>query len=103
MPAHEQGPDDQVSIGQVLHALLPPLVLIFAVLGSILAGLATPTEAAGVGAIGALLLAVSRRELTYPRLREVMQEFIAGFDLFIAADGVLRRDVTACAETAAVE
>ena len=42
---------------RVLHALVPPLVLIVAVLGSILAGVATPTEAAGVGAIGALLLA----------------------------------------------
>ncbi len=42
---------------RVSHALVPPLVLIVAVLGSILAGVATPTEAAGVGAIGALLLA----------------------------------------------
>jgi TRAP-type mannitol/chloroaromatic compound transport system permease large subunit len=44
-------------IGQVLHALVPPVVLIVAVLGSILAGIASPTEAAGVGAVGALLLA----------------------------------------------
>ncbi len=43
--------------GQIAHALLPPVILIVAVLGSILAGIATPTEAAGVGAIGALLLA----------------------------------------------
>ena len=41
---------------RVLKALIPPLVLIVAVLGSILAGVATPTEAAGVGAIGSLLL-----------------------------------------------
>ena len=73
MPAHHIDPDDKTSFGQVLHALVPPLVLVFAVLGSILAGLATPTEAAGIGAIGALLLAISRRELTWPRLREVMQ------------------------------
>lgn len=44
-------------LGQVLHALLPPVILIVAVLGSILAGIASPTEAAGVGAVGALMLA----------------------------------------------
>ncbi len=42
---------------QIMHALLPPIVLIISVLGSILAGVATPTEAAAVGAIGATLLA----------------------------------------------
>jgi TRAP-type mannitol/chloroaromatic compound transport system permease large subunit len=42
---------------KVLHALVAPIVLIVSVLGSILAGVATPTEAAGVGAIGATLLA----------------------------------------------
>jgi tripartite ATP-independent transporter DctM subunit len=73
MPAHVREADAQVSLSQVLRALLPPLVLIFAVLGSILAGLATPTEAAGVGAMGALLLALLRRQLDLPRLREVMQ------------------------------
>jgi len=73
MPAHVRGPDEQISITQLLNALLPPLFLIFAVLGSILTGLATPTEAAGVGAMGALLLAIGRRELTLSRLQEVMQ------------------------------
>ncbi|MFC1672797.1 TRAP transporter large permease subunit [Pseudomonadota bacterium] len=42
---------------RLLHALMPPMVLIIAVLGSILGGVATPTEAASVGAVGALLLA----------------------------------------------
>ncbi|WP_019961692.1 TRAP transporter large permease [Woodsholea maritima] len=46
--------------GKILHALTPPLVLIIAVLGSILTGLATPTEAAGIGAVGATLLAAIR-------------------------------------------
>ncbi len=46
----------------VLHALLPPLLLIVAVLGSILGGIATPTEAASVGAVGALLLAATRQQ-----------------------------------------
>ena len=52
---------------------LPPLLLIFAVLGSILTGLATPTEAAGVGGMGALLLAVLRRQLDLPRLQDIMR------------------------------
>jgi TRAP-type mannitol/chloroaromatic compound transport system permease large subunit len=46
--------------GRVMHALVAPLVLIISVLGSILVGIATPTEAAGVGAIGAVLLAGHR-------------------------------------------
>ena len=58
---------------QVLQALLPPLLLIIAVLGSILAGYATPTEAASVGAMGAILLAVSRRRFNLAMLREVMR------------------------------
>ena len=48
------------SIRHLLQALAAPLILVVAVLGSILAGLATPTEAAGVGAVGALLLAGHR-------------------------------------------
>jgi tripartite ATP-independent transporter DctM subunit len=57
----------------VLQALLPPLLLIIAVLGSILAGYATPTEAASVGAMGAILLAVSRHRFNLAMLREVMR------------------------------
>ena len=56
---------------RVLKVLIPPLFLIFAVLGSILMGLATPTESAGVGAIGAILLAYSRKQLNFKILREV--------------------------------
>ena len=73
MPEHVQEASAGVSIGAVLHALLPPLTLIFAVLGSILGGFATPTEAAGVGAAGAMLIAFLRRELKFERLREIMQ------------------------------
>ncbi len=72
MPA-DRGNEGKVTLLQVLRAIMPPLVLIFAVLGSILAGLATPSEAAGVGAMGALLLALARRELDLDRLREVMR------------------------------
>jgi len=73
MPAHEVADGEEVSFGRVLHALLPPLVLILAVLGSILLGLATPTEAAGVGGMGALALALGRRQLDTERLRDIMQ------------------------------
>ena len=47
-------------IRSVLRALLPALVLVLAVLGSILAGVATPTESAAVGAVGAMVLAAGR-------------------------------------------
>lgn len=52
--------DLEADWGKIIGALIPPLVLIIAVLGSILSGLATPTEAAGVGAVGATLLAAFR-------------------------------------------
>ncbi len=73
MPAHVREEDEGVSFGRVLHAVAPPLILIFAVLGSILGGYATPTEAAGVGGMGALLLAVGRRQLNLERLQEIMR------------------------------
>jgi len=73
MPAHSDGSEGRASIGKVLRALFAPLFLIFAVLGSILNGLATPTEAAGVGAIGAMLIALARRSLNLSRLQEIMR------------------------------
>ncbi len=54
-------------------SLLPPLSLIVAVLGSIIGGLATPTEAASLGAVGAMLLAAFKKQLTLDNLREVVQ------------------------------
>ena len=59
--------------GRVLGALAPPLALILAVLGSILAGIATPTESASVGAVGAMVLASAKRQLNLQILREVMR------------------------------
>ncbi|WP_088330589.1 TRAP transporter large permease subunit [Lacimicrobium sp. SS2-24] len=64
--------ESTLSLLPLLKALLPPLLLMVLVLGSILLGLATPTEAAGVGALGALLLALFSGQLTLPRLQEVM-------------------------------
>jgi len=57
----------------MLTSLLPPFVLISSVLGSILLGIATPTEAAGVGAFGAVLLAVSKSSLTRKNLTEAVE------------------------------
>ncbi len=62
---------EPVRAGRLISGLLAPVVLMVAVLGSILFGLATPTEAAGVGAAGAALLALSRRQLNIAVLREV--------------------------------
>jgi len=77
MPAIRKDPQAASTAGslpqRVLRGLLPPLLLIIAVLGSILAGIATPTEAASVGAIGAILLAATRRQCTVAILQEVMR------------------------------
>jgi len=59
---------------QVMIELVPPLFLILTVLGSIIGGIATPTEAAAVGAVGAMLLAWKRSQFTLNILREVMIE-----------------------------
>jgi len=57
----------------LLKGLIPPVLLIVAVLGSILGGFATPTEASAVGAFGALLLAAANRRLSVTMLREVVR------------------------------
>tara|TARA_Y100001972_G_C7636345_1_gene319512 strand:- start:895 stop:1599 length:705 start_codon:yes stop_codon:yes gene_type:complete len=59
---------------QVIKSFLFPFLLILAVLGSIFAGIASPTEAAGVGAFGALLLTLFHRKLNFKILKEVMRE-----------------------------
>jgi tripartite ATP-independent transporter DctM subunit len=56
-----QSDDGRPSAGEVVGAVLPPVLLIIAVLGAILGGVATPTEAASVGAIGAILMAGVRQ------------------------------------------
>ncbi len=57
----------------IARALFPPLFLIIAVLGSIFGGIASPTEAAAVGSVGATLLAIWNRKFSLAVLREVMQ------------------------------
>jgi tripartite ATP-independent transporter DctM subunit len=56
----------------LLKALVPPVFLIIAVLGSIFFGIASPTEASGVGALGATLLAIAARKLNYKTIKEVL-------------------------------
>lgn len=58
----------------VIKSLLPPLFLIIAVLGSIFFGVASPTESAAVGALGAMILAALHRRLNLGNLREAMQK-----------------------------
>jgi len=65
--------ETEINIPKLLNGLIPPLLLIFSVLGSIMAGIATPTEAASVGAVGAMLLALSQKQLNFKLLKEVTQ------------------------------
>ena len=64
---HSAEPNHEINI---LITLLPPILLIFVVLGSIIAGIATPTEAAGVGALGAILIAMLNGNFDLKLLKE---------------------------------
>ena len=59
-------------LGKVFKALIPPLVLMISVLGSIFAGIASPTEAASVGAVGATILTAMHRRFNYQIVKDVM-------------------------------
>ncbi len=63
---------DWAAVKDVLIAVIPTLMLILAVLGSIFAGMTTPTEASGIGALGATLLALGYRKLTFAKLWNVL-------------------------------
>ncbi len=69
LESHEERP----GAGEILEVLLPPALLILAVLGSILGGIATPTESAAVGGVGAVLLAALRRNLNLGVFRDVIR------------------------------
>ncbi len=73
MPAVDSTDEPAAPLGETLANLAPTLLLIVAVLGSILGGWATPTEAAGVGAAGALLLAIVYRRSSWTMLRDVCE------------------------------
>ncbi|MDP1901201.1 MAG: TRAP transporter large permease subunit, partial [Rubrivivax sp.] len=70
---------------QVTFVLIPPLVLIFLVLGTIFLGVATPTEGGAMGAVGALIMASSRRQLSFKLLRQALDATakLATFVMFI--------------------
>ena len=74
MPPAENESGEKKSLGGLLWVLAPPLFLMVAVLGSIIFGVATITEAAGVGAVGAMLLAATKQQLTFSVLKDVCQE-----------------------------
>jgi tripartite ATP-independent transporter DctM subunit len=74
-PAPEEISDDGQS--SILAAVLPPLLLIGVVLGSIIVGAATPTEAAGVGAVGALCLAAYKSALDLETLKDIARSAMA--------------------------
>jgi len=73
-PATTGEPIDMRAVIDLFLAIVPAAFLILAVLGSIFFGLATPTEAAGVGAAGAMLLAFMNRALNLQVMREVLYE-----------------------------
>ena len=73
MPRAAPDAEERTPLPRLLALLAAPLALIVAVLGSILFGIATPTEAAAVGGVGATLLAAAQRQLTWATLREVAQ------------------------------
>jgi TRAP-type mannitol/chloroaromatic compound transport system permease large subunit len=72
VPKEERIHSMAVMMKEVLIGVVPLVALIAAALGSILAGLATPTEAAGIGALGAALLAAAYRKLTYAGLKRAV-------------------------------
>ena len=71
-PTTDREPLSLALFGSVALAVLPPAGLILAVLGSIFFGLATPTEASGVGAAGATILALANRRLSWNVLQDVL-------------------------------
>ena len=72
-PATPVPPEEKKNlVHEIVTALIPPLLLIVAVLGSILGGIATATEAASVGAVGAIILAAIRWRLSFRVLREAV-------------------------------
>lgn len=65
---------NETGIVEIIRAFLLPFLLIFAVLGSIFAGIASPTEAAGIGALGALILSYFQANMNLKKLKIIMKE-----------------------------
>lgn len=76
-PAHTKGPDfNKAFILKIFKALIPPLFLILAVLGTIFAGIATPTESGAMGAVGAVFLTAMNGRLSFKLLHDVAKSTI---------------------------
>lgn len=73
LPSSERSERGAQLASKVVRVLIPPLLLIVLVLGSIFAGIATPTEAGAFGSVGATVLALLNRRLTLTALKETMQ------------------------------
>src|SRR3954465_11159286 len=72
-------------VAKVFTSMIPPLVLIFLVLGTIFMGVATPTEGGAMGASGAILMALARRKLSWSLLRQALEStgVMTSFVMFI--------------------
>ena len=86
IPPEELGGDWREVWRRTGRALIPPIVLIIAVLGSILGGIATPTEAAAVGAVGSLILAGARLA---PEGGTRLQRSVGSAPLYLAGGGLI--------------
>jgi len=87
VPASERAVPTNVKLGKLAKSMLPPTILILAVLGSIFLGIAAPTEAAGVGALAATLLALGYRRLDWHVLKRTAMTTVrtSGMVLLIGA------------------
>ena len=73
----EESSDQRFSVFSLLLSLSPPLLLIFAVLGSIILGYATPTEAAGIGAAGAILIGLVTKRLEFSTIKAISESTLS--------------------------
>ncbi len=73
-PALTINKNDDRLLNKVIFTLAPPLILVLGVLGSIFFGIASPTESAAIGAIGAMLLAIAHKRLNLTNLQEALQQ-----------------------------
>jgi tripartite ATP-independent transporter DctM subunit len=86
LPLDERATSKRQIVVEFLAGIVPLGVIMFAALGSIILGIATPTEAAGMGALGSLLLTIAYRRLTWPILREACRQTLitSSLVLFLA-------------------
>ncbi len=71
---YEKSEQKLVSLIDILKILIPPFLLIFSVLGSIILGVASPTEAAGIGAMGSILIALLNKKISFSVLADAVKQ-----------------------------